>query len=308
MVRTRWSRLTDVSRLVLPWRCQGASVIRLASPRPSRGVRALGRVLCLALLTLRWTGTEAVVPPVGSQLRVTTERGLLTVAAKAVALQQVCEAISSESGSRIILVNAPADPLPVTVTIERQPLAQVIPRLLKALRTTGEFSYVVVHPPHARPWVKIFFPPMAQSSEPEGETGPTYHQGAQALVSQELQPPAAGESSPSTLTQEALEEVRERLEAHGAVTAGLDDMQLLALAHRLEQGLPVQEGEPPPPLPAAAEESRPSGLTLEALEEVREELEAHGAVTEGLDDVQLLTLAHQLEQGLPVQAGEQPPD
>ena len=81
----------------------------------------LRRVLCLAILPVAWAGTEAVVPPAGGRLLVTAERGLLTVVADAIELQAGLPAITRQSGSPIMLVNAPAEPLPVTVTIERRP-------------------------------------------------------------------------------------------------------------------------------------------------------------------------------------------
>ena len=197
--------------------------------------RRLRRVLCLAVLPVAWAGTEAVVPPAGGRLLVTAERGLLTVVAEAIELQQVLQAITRQSGSPIMLVNAPAEPLPVTVTIKQQPLAHVIPRLLEALRTSGSLSYAMVHAPQQPPWVKIFFPMMANASEHSGETTQEHRRsGGQSPIEPELRanpPPAAVVAS--ILTSEELDGLREKLEAHGAATEGLDDEQLLELCRHV---------------------------------------------------------------------------
>jgi hypothetical protein len=49
-----------------------------------------------------------------------------------------------------------------------------------------------------------------------------------------------------------------------------------------------------------------SALSPQELDELREELQAQGAATEGFDDAQLLELRRRLEQGLPMFAGEAP--
>ena len=116
-------------------------------------------------------------------------------------------------------------------------------------------------------------------------------------------PPAAVVAS--ILTAEELDGLREMLEAHGAATEGLDDEQLLDLTDRLQQGLPVYEGESERSPKSPQGEVVASILTAEELDGLREELETHGVVTEGLDDEQLLDLTDRLHsQGLPVYAGE----
>ncbi len=198
------------------------------------------------------------MPPEGDRLLVTSEHGFLTVVAQEADLDQVLQAITSRSGSPIILVNPPADPPTVTITIERQPLPQALPHLLEALRRSMALAYMIVYAQDRLPWVKIFFLETSPGPGGSGEPPQESLRAGGEPIAEELPPrsggePIAEELPPLDAAQEEIaaavpteekdnQEVIEVLQELGVATERLDAEQLFELKLRLAQGLLVPEG------------------------------------------------------------------
>ncbi|HEV8718219.1 MAG TPA: hypothetical protein VGX03_36055 [Candidatus Binatia bacterium] len=188
--------------------------------------------LLIATLAPAWDGSGASEKSESGRVLVTFEQGFLTVFAQEVEIQQVFQAIATQSGIEVIPVNPPSGSTNVTVAIEQQPPEEAIRSVLQAIPSSAPLSYLLLYSQDHIRAVKIFFPAVGEEPAPNGHT------------SQESLPPLAWEPWMATAeppTEEERKELIKELQAAGVPGEQVDEMRLLAVKHLKDQGMPLPE-------------------------------------------------------------------
>jgi hypothetical protein len=116
------------------------------------------------------------------------------VSAKSVDLQKVFKTVAGQTGIEIVLVGRPADPIRVTVSIERQPVERAIKTILRTSSFSGPAppSYSFVYSGDVLRSVRILFPASGSPARPS--------RSPENLSARDAQEQAAAEATPEEKT------------------------------------------------------------------------------------------------------------